>query len=196
MTARALVSGLLLVLLAACGQPDRGDRPPVAQPWPRDVPAIRVPEPGGDTFDIARQRGKVVVLFFGYTHCPDVCPTTLVDFVTARRALGPRADSVRFVFISVDWGRDTPQDAMRYARAFDHTFVGLAPDSAMLAPIMRGFYVGAYREAPDSAGNYAVAHSAGVYLVDRAGQVHPPLGWSPARAVEIQRAIERALEGS
>lgn len=189
----------LLVTLAACQRGERfdprgGDQ--LDQVWPRPAPVLRLPQADGAVFDLATERGKAVVVFFGYTHCPDVCPTTLADFLSAKRALGPRAARVRWVFVSVDFRRDGPAEAMRYARAFDSTFVGLAGDSAALAPILQGFMVAAFMDPPDSAGNYVVTHSAQVFVVDPAGNVHQPVRWREARAQDIRRAIEEALEGA
>ena len=190
---------LALTMLAGCQRGERFDPQAGASTqdgWPRPAPAMRLLRDDGARFDLADQRGKVVVLFFGYTHCPDVCPTTLSDFVSAKRALGPRAERVRWVFVSVDFRRDGPAEAMRYGRAFDSTFVGLAGDSAALAPIMQGFMVAAFMEPADSAGNYAVTHSSQVFVVDPAGRIRRPVRWGEARAQDIRRAVEEALEGT
>ena len=102
---------------------------------------------------------------------------------------------MRWVFVSVDWGRDTSAEAMRYARAFDPSFIGLAADSAATAPVMRGFMVGAFREPADASGNYAVAHSAQVFVVDPDGRLREPVGWSDERAEALRRTVEEALGG-
>jgi protein SCO1/2 len=155
---------------------------------------MRLVQDDGTTFELAAQRGNTVVLFFGYTHCPDVCPTTMADFVSVKRELGARADRVRWVFVSVDWGRDTSTDAMRYARAFDPVFIGLASDSAALAPVLQGFRVAAFREPADSLGNYGVAHSAQVFVVDPQQRLHEPVRWGDDRATDLRNAVLMALE--
>jgi len=188
---RGLILGGVALALAACAP---SDRVRTAEGGARPAPTFRIALAGGGSFDMVQQRGRVVVLFFGYTHCPDVCPTTLSDFAGVRARLGKDAERVRFVFISVDPARDTPQDAMRYARAFDSTFVGLSTDSASLAPIMRGFGVGAYREPGGDARTYTVAHTASVFIVDPEGRQREPVRFGPARAEELRRAIEGALE--
>ncbi len=195
---RGFPVALALAALAACQRGERFDPRggDVQDPWPRPAPAVRLQQADGAWFDLAAQRGHAVVLFFGYTHCPDVCPTTLSDFVSAKRALGPRAERVRWVFVSVDWDRDHPEEAMRYARAFDPAFIGLGGDSTAIAPVMAGFMVAAFRERADSAGNYAVTHSSQVFVVDPAGQVRRPVRWGEARAQDIRRAVEEALEGT
>jgi cytochrome oxidase Cu insertion factor (SCO1/SenC/PrrC family) len=85
---------------------------------------------------------------------------------------------------------------MRYARAFDPSFVGLAGDSVTLAPIMRGFRVAAFREPTDSLGNYGVAHSAQVFVVDPRQWLLEPVRWGEDRAADLRRAVETALEGA
>jgi protein SCO1/2 len=191
MSVRVLLCGAALALAAgACSE-----RPRTGEGGgPRPAPTFRIALAGGGVFDLVQQRGRVVLLFFGYTHCPDVCPTTLADFAHVRRELGPRAERVRFVFVTVDPARDTPADVMRYARAFDSTFVGLSTDSASLAPIMRGFGVGAYREPGGDAHTYTVAHTASVFVIDPEGRLREPVRFGPQRADALLRAVEEALE--
>src|SRR5688572_10919197 len=102
---RRSTSALLAALswLVACDRPMNGDEVIPAS----DAPALELTAPGGATFRLAEHRDTTVLLFFGYTHCPDVCPTTLADWAQARRILGPLADRARFVFVSVDPDRDT-----------------------------------------------------------------------------------------
>ena len=101
-----LIAGL--ATLVSCGEPVRG----VVFEDPLPAANITLARWGGGTFDLAAQKGKVVALYFGYTHCPDVCPTTMSDWARARRALGARADRMQWVFISVDPARDTPELAI------------------------------------------------------------------------------------
>ena len=79
---------------------------------------MHLTEYGGQVFDLQNQRGNVVLLFFGYTHCPDICATTLADFAGVRHRLGSRAGQVKFVFISVDPRRDTPSTTWRFSSAY------------------------------------------------------------------------------
>ncbi len=182
--------------LAACQRGERFDPRGAdqAESWPRPAPALRLVQDDGATFDLAAERGRTVVLFFGYTHCPDVCPTTMADFVSVKRELGARAERVRWVFVSVDWGRDGPAQAMQYARAFDPSFLGLAGDSATLAPIMRGFRVAAFREPGETPETYTVAHSAQVFVVDPRQRLHEPVRWGDDRATDLRNAVLAALE--
>jgi protein SCO1/2 len=189
----------LAALLAGCDKPGSAGGSPasfkaVDITGAEYARTLSLQDPDGKTRTLADFKGKVTVVFFGYTHCPDVCPTTLADFAHVRRELGPRAERVRFVFVTVDPARDTPADVMRYARAFDSTFVGLSTDSASLAPIMRGFGVGAYREPGGDAHTYTVAHTASVFVIDPEGRLREPVRFGPQRADALLRAVEEALE--
>ena len=91
---------------------------------PRDMPTFVFTKADGSRFTTAPEPGRPMVLFFGYTHCPDVCPTTLADWKRVRAKLGDEASAVRFVFVTVDPDRDTPAVAERYARMYDAAFEG------------------------------------------------------------------------
>lgn len=123
----------------------------------------------GDVFRLSDQRGKVVLIFFGYTHCPDVCPTTLADFRAIYDELGEKADQVEFVYITVDPQRDTPEVISRYARAFNPEFIGLSGEEEELKPIYERY--GVYYEIQDvqTAENYLVAHTSIIYVIDKDG---------------------------
>lgn len=138
---------------------------------PKAAPAISLADENGHVFDLAEQRGKVVLLFFGYTHCPDICPTTLADWARVRAALGADADKARFVFVSVDPDRDTPAISHAYAAQFDSSFIGLTADDATIAGLRTGLGIVAQMEPADSSGVYGVAHSAQVFLVDSKGRL-------------------------
>jgi protein SCO1/2 len=155
-------------------------------------PALRLTRSDGAVFDLGEQRGKVVVVFFGYTHCPDLCPLTLANFAWVRRRLGPRAALVRFVFVTVDPRRDSPAGAMAYARQFDSSFIGLSGDSATLAAAQRAFHVASW-VTRDSAGNVVVAHSASVFVVGRDGAVARVLAHDMADVDGLYAAVSRAL---
>ncbi len=146
----------------------------------------------GRIFDLAHERGNVVLIFFGYTHCPDLCPLTLANFVWVRRRLGPQAERVRFVFVTVDPGRDSPERVMAYARQFDSTFVGLSGDSATLAAVQRSFHVASW-VSRDSAGNVLVAHSASTFVVGGDGRLARVIPYSEADVDRLYAAVIEAL---
>jgi protein SCO1/2 len=137
------------------------------------VPAapISLASASGSSFDLADQQGKVTLLFFGYTSCPDVCPTTLADFKRVRADLGSQAENVNFVFITVDPERDTPDLVEAYVDRFDPAFVGLSGALEDLQPVWDGYFVYREIESHEPGENYLVAHTGHVYAVDQEGNL-------------------------
>jgi len=131
----------------------------------------------GENFTLSSQAGSLVLIFFGYTTCPDVCPATLGEMREIRRRLqaDPRlarqAESIRYVFITVDPQRDTPERIGAYAASFDPAFIGLTGSEAELEPVWKSY--GVYRAVREtaSAAGYLVDHTARVYLIDQAGSL-------------------------
>ena len=123
----------------------------------------------GKPVSLADFRGKVVVLFFGYTHCPQVCPTELADLAQMMRQLGDDADRVQVLFITLDPERDTRELLARYPSAFYPTFKGLSGDSMATAQAARAFGV-TYEKHPNKSGGYDLDHSAGTYFIAPRGQ--------------------------
>lgn len=113
--------------------------------------------------------GKPMAVFFGFTHCPDVCPTALGDMTRFMEALGPGADRIHWLFVSVDAERDTPGVVAAYLEAFDPRIVGLGGTEAQLADAARAFRVH-YRKVPLNGGGYTMDHSASIFLLDAAGR--------------------------
>jgi protein SCO1 len=175
--------------LSACTEPAlRG----IAIDPPRAAPALAAVRENGATFDLARERGNVVLLFFGYTHCPDVCPTTLADWAKVRRALGADSARVRFVFVSVDPARDTRQLAQQYAAQFHASFIGLSPDSLDLPAIQYAFGVTSAREAGTSATGYLVSHASQSFLVAPDGALRVMYSFG-ARVDDIVADVRQVL---
>jgi protein SCO1/2 len=114
-------------------------------------------------------RGKVVAMFFGYTHCPDVCPTTMSDLAKALNLLGNRSTGVQVLFVTLDPERDTPEVLAQYVPSFDPSFVGLYGDAAALDTIKTGFRVFAHKQPSQGREGYSIDHSAGVYVFDKQG---------------------------
>jgi protein SCO1/2 len=123
----------------------------------------------GHTFRLIDQRGKVVLLFFGYTNCPDFCPTTLSDFKRVHEQLGDKADQVEFVFITLDPERDTPERVTDYVRAFNPDFIGLSGTLEELEPVWKGYGVFRQVQEVESAAGYLLDHTVTVYLIDSEG---------------------------
>ena len=187
--------------VAALGACDRL-RPPTfhgaAVEPPRAAPALRLPVAGRsprDTFDLARataDSGRAALVFFGYTHCPDVCPTTLHDWVRVGRALGDDAARVRFVFVTVDPERDTPALVAGYVGAVDRAFLGLAGTRADVDAVQRAWGVASFRDGGNDS-SYTVAHPAQVFAIDPAGRLRLTysLGARPDDVAEDLRQLVR-----
>jgi protein SCO1/2 len=116
-------------------------------------------------------KGKLVALFFGYTHCPDVCPTTMAELAKALRQLGPRGKDVQVLFVTLDPERDTAEVLKRYVPSFDASFLGLRGDEASTKKVAQDFKIFFARQESDSKAGYTIDHSAGVYVFDRKGDL-------------------------
>lgn len=124
----------------------------------------------GKPQSLAAYKGKVVALFFGYTHCPDVCPTTMLEYASVMKQLGADAAKVQVLFISVDPKRDTPQVLAGYVPHFNPAFVGLTGSEEAIAKVSKQYKVVA-QQVPTPGGSYSVDHSAGSYLLDKEGRL-------------------------
>jgi protein SCO1/2 len=136
------------------------------------APDFALPDGSGGEFRLSEERGNLVLVFFGYTFCPDVCPTTLSTMRQIHNALGRDAERVKVVFITVDPERDTPAKASEYARYFAPAFYGLSGTEDQLAPVWEdyGVYYQLNKETPEDTA-YTVDHSSQVYLVDAGGNL-------------------------
>jgi protein SCO1 len=125
----------------------------------------------GQPRKLADFRGKVVVVFFGYTHCPDVCPTTMTELGSAMKKLGADADKVQVLFVTADPERDTPEVLKQYVTAFDPRFLGLRGTPEQTAQAAKDFKVLIQKNAGSNPQNYTVDHSSGTYLYDPQGRL-------------------------
>ena len=152
---------------------------------------LRLNDPEGKPRSLADFRGKVVVVSFGYTHCPDVCPTTLSDLASALKQLGDMDSQVQVLFVTVDPQRDTPDLLRQYVPAFDPRFIGLSGDEAATERAKKEFHVYAQQRPGKPGEPYAVDHSAHIYVLDRNGHVRlllPP-GSAPAAIASDLRVL-------
>ena len=162
------VLSLLAVPVAAAATPFRGG----ALDPPRMASDFVLPRGDGGHFRLSDQRGKVVVMSFGYTFCPDVCPTTLAEFAQIKGRLGLAGSHVRFAFITVDPERDSPERLRAYTAAFDPSFIGLTGTAGQLEAVRKAYGVTARkRVVTGTAAAYLVDHSAFIYAVDREGRL-------------------------
>jgi len=116
-------------------------------------------------------KGKVVVMFFGYTHCPDVCPTTMSDLSQALKLLGRDADKVQVLFVTVDPARDTPALLAQYVPAFNPGFLGLYGDEVATAKVAKDFRIFYQKHQSKNGKDYEVDHTAGTYVFDPSGNI-------------------------
>jgi protein SCO1/2 len=187
------VAGFLA--LAGCGGGEPASTLPGGALYdpPRPAPALRLTDGNGDRYDLAHERGRVVLVFFGFTRCPDVCPATLQRWVQVRDALGPDASRVRFLFVSVDPERDTPAIAAAYAAGFDARFVGVSGAEREVGETALAWGVGATRapggggddggnDGGDGDGGYDIVHASQVFVVDADGL----LRWGYGRATTVE----------
>jgi protein SCO1/2 len=129
-------------------------------------------DPDGKVRTLADFKGKVVVMFFGYTQCPDVCPTTLTEMQQVMTILGPQSDKVQVLFVTVDPQRDTAAILKQYVPAFDPRFLGLRPaDDAALEKVAKDFKIYYKKVLGISPGSYTMDHTAGSYAFDPEGRL-------------------------
>jgi protein SCO1/2 len=148
-----------------------------AEPFP-PAPAINLLRNDGSPFKLEDLRGNLVLLFFGYTSCPDVCPTTMAELKTALENIGPeKADQVKVVFVTVDPQRDTPERVQEYANHFHQEFIGLSGQESELARVWSDY--GVYRSVAEGspATGYLVDHTARITLIDQAGSLRSSYGF-------------------
>jgi protein SCO1 len=150
---------------------------------------IQLADPGGKVRTLDDFRGKVVVVVFGFTHCPDVCPTTLADMASAVRQLGDRAGEVQVLFVTVDPKRDTAELLRQYVPAFHPGFIGLRGSPSEIEAVTRAFKVYANERPGRTPETYTVDHSAQSFVIDRAGQLRlliPPATRPEAIASDLK----------
>jgi protein SCO1/2 len=167
----AFVAGLVLCLAAILLVVGPGGRTIVPTASAVGGP-FELVDQNGKTVTQQDLRGKPFLVFFGFTHCPDVCPTTLFEVSEVLRALGPDADRVGALFVTVDPERDTPDKLKDYLSSFDPHLRGLTGDQTAVAAMLKAYRVYA-RKVPQDDG-YTMDHYAGIYLMDKNGQFVAP----------------------
>ena len=142
---------------------------------------FRLTDHHGQVRTLADFKGKAVAVFFGYIHCPDVCPTTLADFAAALQLLGPLAEKVQVIFVTVDPQRDTPDLLAQFVPAFNPAFLGMYADAETLKRLAKEYKVVYQKTSVKAPDDYLIDHSAGTYVYDPQGnlRLHMPYGSSP-----------------
>jgi len=174
-----LAVSVAAVALAACGGPNDGLRdvsPDEFASVPMDPP-VWLPDwqlisHTGSPFQLSDLEGEVVVVYLGYTNCPDVCPMTLTNLAQAKRALPPEVrEHFRVVMITVDPARDTPEVLARYMGFFDESFIGVSGDEETVLGALAEWGIDPVCSDPNEFGAYAVEHPSTAYLLNRYGQL-------------------------
>jgi protein SCO1 len=158
------------------------------------APQVTLTDQNGRRFRLTDERGKAVVLFFGYAHCPDICPTTLARLAQANRSLGRQARQVVVAFVTVDPQRDTVSALKRYVDLFDPNFYGLTGTGPALNALYTAYHVW-HQKLPNrgSAAGYLMAHSSAVYMIDRTGDLRAIHDWSDSPTV-LAHAMSALLQ--
>lgn len=168
---RSIFAAFLLICIAACSPKPEFKNIDItgSTAFGKDFSLI---DPDGKVRTLADFKGKVVVMFFGYTQCPDICPTTLTEMQQVMALLGPQSDKVQVLFVTVDPERDTAAILKQYVPSFDLRFLGLRPaDEAALEKVAKDFKI-YYKKVPGtSSGSYTMDHTAGSYAFDPQGRL-------------------------
>lgn len=141
---------------------------------------------------LADFKGKAIILFFGYTHCPDVCPTTMADLKQAMKMLGSRADELQVLFVTLDPARDTQEVLAKFVPAFDERFIGLRGTEQEVAATAANFKVYAKKVESKGKSDYTIDHSAGAYAFDKNGKIRLYLEYNE-RPADIANDIKTIL---
>jgi protein SCO1/2 len=149
----------------------------------------------GQPCTLADFKGKVVVVFFGYTHCPDVCPTTLSELASIKKALGSEAERLQVIFITLDPQRDTPELMAGFVPAFDSSFLGLWGEQAVIDKVAKDFKIFAQKVPSKDGKSYTIDHTAGSYVFDDQGHIRLFVRHGQG-GDGLQKDLRRLLAGS
>ena len=184
---------LLLMAFAAVCIATASTTPVHAQARGSLGPSFELTDHTGKPFSSAALAGQPYAIFFGFTHCPDVCPTTLLEMSNDLRALGADADRLRIVFVTVDPEQDTPEQLRQYLASFDPRIVGLTGSEAQVAAVAKGWNA-FHNKIPEADGTYTIVHSAYVYLMDRSNHLAGTMGFQESEGEQVAKL--RGLIGS
>lgn len=194
MTKTIIAAAALFVgsMLAGCGPAEeQWSTQPIAGVMP-DL-EFHLTDSHGKAVDAEAFRGSYTLLFFGYTHCPDVCPATLAILNAALQRLGPDAERIKVLFVSVDPERDGPQELEGYTSHFGDRVVGLTGTRAELDALTKRYRVTYRHDAPDEQGDYLVYHSAAIFAFDPDGHVRLLMSYTdglPAITHDLQQLVQ------
>jgi protein SCO1/2 len=184
-----LIVGLMVAIaVATFGSGTTATRSVYAYADPGPAPALALVDQDGDAFALADLRGRPVLVYFGYTHCPDVCPTTIA---TVNKVIAAAPEPLHVVFVTVDPERDTIESMASYVRYLSPEYIGLTGTPAQIRAAADGYGVTYSRIDTTSASGYAMAHTAELYLIDARGRLrsHFPFGIEATAVVDDLRAL-------
>ena len=185
----ALVIGVGLVAMFA---PDRATSPEGENVYSASVGGpFALTAPDGSRVTDATLKGKPFAIFFGFTRCPDVCPTTLSRMAQLRKQMGADGDKFRIVFVSVDPGYDSPEDIGRYVALFGTPILGLTGTDAEVDRAVKA-YRAFYQKVPTKGGDYTIDHTASVYLMDASGKLQSIIAYDetgPNALAKLKRLV-------
>lgn len=188
-----IIVSLTLLLMVGIGV-FQLTRPPVLHGTviepPKPMPDFTLQSASGPV-SLSNFHGKVVILYFGYTSCPDVCPTTLANLRRAFNELGAEAEGAQVLFVAVDWKKDTPERVASYLSAFHPAFVGLSGNEAQINAVTKDFGIFYQINPPDENGYYTVDHTATTLVLDREGRLM--LTWPYGLTAEEMQADLQAV---
>jgi len=147
----------------------------------------------GKAFSSETLKGKPYLVFFGFTHCPEICPTTLFDLTQDLKELGPEANKLNVVFISVDPERDTPDLIKLYLSSFDERIIGLTGKEKEIAEVARNFKA-FYKKTPTGDGGYTVDHQVTIYMMDALGRFASATNYQEEQETRLAK-IRRLIKG-
>ncbi len=182
-----------LLTLAGCGPAKPSFNAADITGAPGIANDFRLTDHTGKNRTMADFRGKVVVMFFGFTHCPDVCPTTMSEMKRVMALMGKDSERVQVLFVTVDPKRDTPELLAKYVPSFHPTFLGLSGSEEATAKVARDFQI-IYRVQPGkTADSYTLDHSAGTMVFDPNGQLRLMIGYQLLTPEQIAADLKRLL---
>ena len=185
---------LAAVATAAIGAESSGLKAGVFSP-PRPAPEFSLRGSDGADFKLSRYRGKVVALGFGYTFCPDVCPTTLAELAQARKKLGADAKDFQVIYVIVDPERDTAERLKTYLSTFDDSFIGATGTPEQLANVRKSYGIAIAKKTVEGHPSaYLVHHSSFVYFIDREGRLRAMLPFGGRTVDDIAHDIRALLK--
>jgi protein SCO1/2 len=175
---RLILLALFIVVLAGCSAANNEQKFNATDITGVDFGnTLNLTDHTGKSRSLTDFKGKVVALFFGYTHCPDVCPTTLTDMKQTMKLLGEQANELQVLFVTLDPERDTQALLAQYVPAFDASFIGLYGSKEQTASVLNDFKIFAAKVENKGRSGYTIDHSAGVYVFDKSGKVRLYVGY-------------------